>query len=568
MFVMVEKTNRRNFISLLGVGAASAVIFGVGGYLLGSSGREIIERTITQAAATATVTQTRTQTVTAPTTVTTTVMQTVEAKPARLVIAWPFEIVTLNPYRFSRNIPVESPMAAIYDRFLSQGRDLIQLPGVIESWEWGPEKTSLDLRVRQGIKFHDGTPLTAEDVAFSLQTMKTPPNAYAGVWGVISNIEVTGASVVKLTLSRYDPSIIAWLGFLDAFVVPKHVWERVGPDEFGKNPVGSGPYKVKSFKPGILELERFEDYWRGVASIKEVVFKEVLDPRSRAVEVEAGTSDYTLEIDIDDFDRLSKTQGLRAVSQLVTDVAILMIPTYHPETGNINVRLAMHYAIDKESIVKNILKGHGRVVHTTEAPGYRAYLPDFSFPYDPNRASQLLAAAGYSKSNPVKITVATFKGNFPRDYEVMQAVVAMWREVGIEAELEVITIAQHFEMRNTGKMKHAHFYVWSNATGDPVNSVGHSQWPNSPFSTWRGLKAANLTDYSGLMDEATQMLNPVFLEKDEEKRIAAAKQAAKYVVEKGLVIPLYQLAQLHVMKSDIKYDPWPQGWVLPYYMTR
>jgi hypothetical protein len=136
-FVMAEKTNRRNFISLLGVGAASAVIFGVGGYLLGSSGREIVERTITQAAATATVTQTRTQTVTAPTTVTTTVMQTVEAKPARLVIAWPFEIVTLNPYRFSRNIPVESPMAAIYDRFLSQGRDLIQLPSVIESWEWG-----------------------------------------------------------------------------------------------------------------------------------------------------------------------------------------------------------------------------------------------------------------------------------------------------------------------------------------------------------------------------------------------------------------------------------------------
>jgi hypothetical protein len=70
------------------------------------------------------------------------------------------------------------------------------------------------------------------------------------------------------------------------------------------------------------------------------------------------------------------------------------------------------------------------------------------------------------------------------------------------------------------------------------------------------------------MDEATQVLNPVFLEKDEEKRIAAAKQAARYVVEKGLVIPLYQLAQLHVMKSDIKYDPWPQGWVLPYYMTR
>ncbi|MEM0349607.1 MAG: ABC transporter substrate-binding protein [Candidatus Caldarchaeum sp.] len=564
---MADKSTRRNFLSTVGVGVASAVIFGVGGYLLGSSGSRVIERTVTQAAQTATVTRTQTVTQTLPTTVISTVTETAVARPTRLVIAWPFEIVTLNPYRFSRNIPVESPMAAIYDRFLSQTRDLLQVPGVVENWEWGSEKTSLDLRIRQGIKFHDGTELTAEDVAFSLQTMKTPPNAYAGVWGVVSDIQVVNPSLVRLTLSRYDPSIIAWMGFLDAFVVPKHVWERVGPDEFGKNPVGSGPYKVKSYKPGILELERFDDYWRGAAPIREVVFKEVLDPRSRAVEVEAGTSDYTLEVDLSDFQRLSNLEGLRGVSQPVTDVAILMIPTYYPETGDENVRLAMHHAIDKEAIVKNILQGHGRVVHTTEAPGYRAYDPDFRFPYDPEKATELLARSGYSKSNPVRITAATFRGSFPRDYEVMQAIVAMWAEVGIEAELEVITIAQHFEMRNTGQMKHAHFYVWSNATGDPINSVGHSQWPNSPFSTWRGLKAASLTDYSGLMNQATEVLNPVFLEKDEERRIAAARQAARWVVEKGLVIPLYQLAQLHIMKKEVNYDPWPQGWVLPYYMS-
>ncbi|MCS6769505.1 MAG: ABC transporter substrate-binding protein, partial [Candidatus Caldarchaeum sp.] len=514
---MSDKTTRRGFLSTLGVGAASAVVFGVGGYLLGSSGSQQAVRTVTQTLGGATATVTRTQTVSLPTTVVTTVRETVAPRPTRLVIAWPFEMVTLNPYRFSRNIPSESHMAAIYDRFLSQGRDLIQLPGVVESWEWGAEKTSLDLRVRQGIKFHDGTALTAEDVAFSLQTMKTPPNAYAGVWGVISNIQVVNPSLVRLTLSRYDPSIISWMGFLDAFVVPKHVWERLGPDEYSKRPVASGPYKVKSFRPGILELERFDDYWRGPAQIREVVFKEVLDPRSRAVEVEAGTSDYTLELDIADFQRLSQLPALRAVSQLVTDVAILMIPTYYPETGNENVRLAMNYAIDKQAIVNNVLNGHGRVVHTTEAPGYRAHDPNFTFAYDKNKAIDLLARAGYSKSNPVKITVATFRGTFPRDYEVMQAIVAMWAEVGIQAELEVITLAQHFEMRNTGKMKHAHFYVWSNATGDPVNSVGYSQWPNSPFSTWRGLRAANLTDHSGLMAQATEVLNPVFLEKDEEK---------------------------------------------------
>ena len=487
--------------------------------------------------------------------------------PSKVVIAWPTEITTLHPYKLHRNMLAESPMAAIYDRFLVQDRDLNYHPGILEKVEWGPDKMSLIMKVRKGVTFHDGTGLTAEDVAFSFELMKSPGNAYAGVWKKMETIEVKGDYDIEVSLSKFDPSITAWLGFLDAFVVPKHYWEKVGEEEFSKNPMGSGPYKVKKYGNGVLELEAHEDYWMGPPQIKEVVFKEVLDPKSRAAEVESLTSDFTVQIDISDFSRLDSIPALKGIRSYVTDVAMLFVAPYYEELADKNVRLALHYAIDKDSIVKNVLLGFGRPVSTTEAPGYKAYDPNYKFPYDPEKAKSLLESAGYSESNPLKITVMTTKGFVARDYEVIQAIAGMWRKVGIKADIETITLAQFFEFRNSGKLAHLAFYVWSNATGDPINSIGYSQWPNSPFSAWRGLKAAGLTDYTGLMDEATEKLTPIFTEKDDATRFEKAKEAAKWVVENGLVIPLYQLAQPIIMRKELKYEPWPQGFILPYYMS-
>ncbi len=488
-------------------------------------------------------------------------------KPSKVVIAWPTEITTLHPYKVHRNMLAESPVNAILDRFLTQDRNLEYQPGILEEVKWSADRLSLTMKVRKGVVFQDGTGLTAEDVVFSFERMKDPGNAYAGVWKKMEVIEATGNYEVSVKLSKFDPSFTAWLGFLDAFVVSKDYWEKVGEDEFSKKPMGSGPYKVKSYGNGVLELEAHEDYWMGPPPIKEVVFKEVLDPKSRAAEVESLTSDFTLQIDISDFDRLNSLPALKGVRSYVTDVAMLFVAPYYEEFSDKNVRLALHYAIDKESIVKNVLLGFGRPLSTTEAPGYKAYDPGYKFPYDPDKAKSLLESAGYSESNPLKIRVMTTKGFVARDYEVIQAIAGMWRNIGVQADIETITLAQFFEFRNSGKLAHLAFYVWSNATGDPINSIGYSQWPNSPFSAWRGLKSAGLKDYTGLMDAAVNEITPVFTEKDDNTRFEKAKEAAKWVVENGLVIPLYQLAQPIIMRKEMSYEPWPQGYILPYYMS-
>ncbi len=486
------------------------------------------------------------------------------AKRDTIVIAWTPEIGSLHPYKFNRNIPQESPQGAIFDHYIDQDRSLNYIPGVVEAWEQKPEGPSLDLRVRRNVKFHDGTTVSADDVAFGLEMAKRDGMAYAGVWRNIKAINKKDDYNLTLDLERYDPSFTVWLGFLDALLVSKAAWQSIGEDEYVKKPIASGPYKVKTYVGTTLELEAFEDYWKGPPPVKHVVFKEVLDPKSRAAEIEAGTSDFTLQVDLSDFPRLSGLPNLKGAQPTTTDVAQLFVAPYFEPFKDERVRLALHHSIDKEAIVRDVLLGFGQVLHTTEAPSYKAYDPNFKFPYDPQKAKDLLAAAGYSDSNPLKITFHATRGFVTRDFEISQAIVEMFRKVGVQTDLQTITVAQFFDFRSvSGGLAALAFYVWSNATADPINSLGFSQWPNSPFSAWSGLKRNNKTDYTGLMQQATDTITPVFTERDEAKRIETAKKAAQWVVERGLVMPLFQGAQPLVLNRKLDYSPYPQGWIRP-----
>ena len=149
-----------------------------------------------------------------------------------------------------------------------------------------------------------------------------------------------------------------------------------------------------------------------------------------------------------------------------------------------NVRLAMCHAVDKETIIKRLLRGYGTAISTLEAPGYAAFDPTIKVSYDAALAKKMLAASGYSKEKPVKFTIQTTRGYKPKDYEMIQAIVGMWRNVGIDANIEIYEIAKHFELRMSHKLAPAAFYNWGNAIGDPTTSTGFAMWSKSPHSAW------------------------------------------------------------------------------------
>jgi peptide/nickel transport system substrate-binding protein len=448
---------------------------------------------------------------------------------------------------------------AVFDRFLQQDRQLRYHPQLVEAWQWGPDKMTIDLRIRQGVKFHDGTDLTAEDVAFSMDRLKKE-SIYKAVYAKVRDFEVRDKASLHLVFERFEPSFPRWMGFLASFVVPKAYFTRVGAEEFARKPIGSGPYRVVAFTPGsTLVLEAFDRYWKGAPPIKRAVFKMVTDPTARVAEILSGQADITSEVPVEEFGRLAGSPGLKGERQPVADMATLYVsPRFEPFQKE-EVRLAVHHAIDKKTLVEKVLLGFGNPMATTEGPLYDAYDPAVTFAYDPARARQLLQKAGYSPASPLKLTAMTTRGVRAKDFEVMTAITQMWKDVGIEAELEVITIPQWFQYRSnrTGQGKGIaplSLYFWSNASGDPINSVGFQLNAKGPFRVWES-------------DDLVPLIDPVFEEKDEAKRVTAAKRAARYAMEKGYIIPLYQVVQPLIMKKELNYQGFPTGVLVPQEMS-
>ena len=482
-----------------------------------------------------------------------------------VTIAFPETVTSMDPLIAPRNSPREAMYEAVFDRYLQPDRQGKYQPHVVEAWSWGPDKMTMDLKIRQGVKFHDGSDLTAEDVAFSMDRIREG-SIYKAVYGKVKEFQVTDKANLHLVFDKFEPSFPRWLGFLAAFVLPKAYITKLGADdtaraeEFSRKPIGSGPYKVVTFTPAsTLVLEAFDGYWKGAPPIRRAVFKMVTDPTARVAEILSGSADITSEVPVEEFARLSGQAGLKGEKQPVADMATLYVsPRFEPFQRE-EVRLAVHHAIDKKTIVEKILLGFGVPMATTEGPLYDAYDPGVTFAYDSGKARALLQTAGYSPGHPLRLTVMTTKGVRAKDYEVMTAIIQMWKDVGIEAEPEVITIPQWFQYRSnrTGPGKGIaplSLYFWSNSSGDPINSVGFQLNAKGPFRVWES-------------PDLPPVIDPVFEEKDEPKRIAAAKKAARYAVEKGYIVPLFQVVQPIVMKRDLHYQGFPTGVLVPQEMT-
>jgi len=275
----------------------------------------------------------------------------------------------------------------------------------------------------------------------------------------------------------------------------------------------------------------------------------VPDATSRVAEIESGSSDVTLEVPYEEYDRLKGKAGLKGEVTPISDIGMIFI-TNGGVMDDKNVRLAMCHAVDKEAIVKRLLRGYGVPIATLEAPEYAAFDPSIKVAYDPALAAKLLAASGYSKEKPVKFTIQTTRGFKPKDYETVQAIVGMWRNVGIEANIEIYEIAKHFELRMTHKLAPAAFYNWGNAIGDPTTSTGFAMFSKSPHSAWHS-------------DDLDAKIGPLWGEKDEAKRIQGWKDVDRYIAEQGYILPLLQYAQPILYKSDLKVIPNISGALQP-----
>jgi len=449
------------------------------------------------------------------------------------------------------NPTIQAIYRSVFDQYIGQKPDLAFEPGLITAWGWNDDKSKLWMDVRKDVKWHDGSPLTPEDIVWSLERAgkKDGTNPVQFIWSTAGNYKIEGNRITGDVL-RYEPTFFMWMAFLTGYVMPKAYYEKAGAEGFEKKPIGTGPYMVDEYSGNaFLRLKANPNYWGGQPAFETVIFKFVPDATTRVAEIESGSSDVTLEVPYEEFNRLKSVKGLAGVAKPISDIGMIFI-TNKDVMLDKNVRLAAIYAIDKKAIVDRLLLGYGVPIDTLEAPEYAAYDPSIKTPYDPTKATELLAASGFSPQKPAKFTIQTTRGFKPKDYEMIQAIVGMWRKVGIEAEIEVYEIAKHFELRTTHKLAPAAFYNWGNAIGDPTTSTGFAMFGPSPHSAWKS-------------DDLDAKIGPLWGEKDEKKRIEGWKAVDKYIAEQGYVIPLLQYVQPVVYKADLKVIPNVSGALQP-----
>jgi peptide/nickel transport system substrate-binding protein len=480
-----------------------------------------------------------------------------QAAARTLTIAYNVNLPSFDPTvgASAVNPTIQSIYQSIFDPYIGQAADLSFKPGLLTKWGWNEDRSKVTMELRQGAIWHDGSPVTPEDVVWSLTRAADPKsgNPIQFVWAKINNYKIDGHTITA-DVVEFEPVLFKWMASLTGYVLPKVYYEKVGAEGFEKSPIGSGPYKVDAFeRNAFLRLKAHPGYWGPKPAFDTVVFKFVTDPTSRVAEIESGGSDVTFEIPYEEFDRLESKPGLVGQTRPVSDIGMIFLTDIDPMLDR-NVRLAANHAIDKKAIVDKLLHGYGVPIATLEAPGYAAFDPAIKDVYDPELAKSLLAKSGYSPQMPVKFTMQTTRGFKPKDYEMVQAIAGMWRKVGIEANIEVYEIAQHYELRARHALAPAAFYNWGNAIGDPTTSTGFAMFAPSPHSAWKG-------------KDLVERIGPLWGEKDEAKRIAGWKAVNKYIADEGEVIPLLQYVQPIIHKKTVKVVPQANGMILPQLIT-
>ena len=475
-----------------------------------------------------------------------------------LVIAYNVNLPSWDPTvgPSAVNPTIQGIYQSVFDLFIPQNPDLSFGSGILTGYGWNEDKTKIWMDVREGVTWHNGDPLTPGDVAWSLERAGNPEtgNPIQFIWGKIGNYAIDGNRVTADVLA-YEPTIFKWMSFLTGYILPKNYYESVGADGFEAAPVGTGPYMVEKFeRNAFVRLKANENYWGGAPEFKSVTIKFVTDAASRVAEVESGNAHVTLEMPYEEFDRLKEKSGIMGTAAPVSDIGMIFINDVDV-MKDANVRMAMAHAIDKQLIIDRLLSGYGVAIDTLQTPDYSAYDASIKVAYDPEKAKELLAASGFGPDNPVKFTIQTTRGFKPKDYEIIQAIVGLWRRVGIEAEIEVYEIAKHYELRAADTLAPAAFYNWGNSIGDPTTSTGFAMFGPSPHSVWDG-------------EDLMQKILPLWGEADEAKRIDGWKEVDRFIAANALVIPLLQYVQPILHSEQVKVVPHASGALLPHLMTR
>ena len=465
------------------------------------------------------------------------------APQGKVVIAQGVDPTTLDTQN-QQETPASVVATHIFDTLVERDQNLKIVPALASELPKLVAPTVWEVKLRKGVKFHNGEEFTAESVKFSLERVKTGMRSSSN-FRPIDNVEVVDPHTVKVHTTKPWPTFVSIMTFRQASMYPPKAYAGKDSAFISKNPIGTGPYKfVRWSKDEEIVLEANEQYWRGAPKIKTVVFRPIPDDAVRVAALQNGEVDVAVNIPphlaniIAGHPKifLSTAPSIRTLQLMFVtheyDAQHKLVGPYKGVTADKRVRQAIAYALDVDEIIKGVLDGKAMRTATLLTPLHFGYDPSLKpIKQDPGKVKQLLTEAGYPSG--LEITLNGPQGRYVRDKEVAEAVAGQLTKAGIKTQLKTYEFVNYL---NNLVYVHKPGPVWLIGWGTPTVDAETVYGPL--FRTGSNLGNYHNADFDGMVDQAqTQM--------DEKQRLALYHRINKLWIDDMPAVPLYQQLDLY-----------------------
>lgn len=470
-----------------------------------------------------------------------------------VVLGMPADPRTLDPQLTGQNIDWNVCLH-IFDTFIGRDADGKPVPALAESWE--PVDLANNVwrfHLRKGVKFHNGEPWNAEVAKWNFERARTEPESQMKRFAAEAK-QVTIVDEYTLDIALTEPISLALNQFVQFQMVPKQYIEQVGKEQFGLKPVGTGPYKlVEWVKDDHITLEANEEYWGGAPQIKHAIIKPVPEPATRVAGLISGDLDVIRGVSVFDVEKIEQSGVAKVISRPGPRMWHIKLDTFREKDSpglppgknpftDVRVRKAMYHAINAEELIQKVMKGYAIPASQLVAPFIWGHNPDVKrLPYDPDRARELLAEAGWPNGFTVRFDV-------PQGWDLVGEAIANYLgNVGIKVELNVLPNSVLLQKEENYEVS----MVWGGWGSTMINTAAeglvHSVDPK------KGYGRANYGRYGN--PELDRLIEEARVISDPGEQLKAYQEIARVLMEDVGIIPVLHETILAGARKGFEVTP-------------
>jgi peptide/nickel transport system substrate-binding protein len=445
----------------------------------------------------------------------------------------------------------------MYDSLLHKNIKLEYEPSLATEWKTLDE-TTWEFKLRQGVKFHNGDPFSAEDVKFSFDRVLDPNTKspqYGNIRG-IKEVKIIDPHTVHLITDKPFPLLLERVVFFP--IIPKQHFDKVGAQAFAESaPVGTGPYTFVEWKRDqYLKMERFNEHWRGPAPIKNLIIRVIPETSTQVAELKTGGVDIVRNLAPDLIPDLKAHSNTYVSTAPILRTHYVMLDMREPPFNKKEARQAANYAIDRQAIVDKLMGGLGKIVATVVNPMAFGYDPKVeAYNYDPKKAKELLKQAGFPNGTDITLHLGA-SAAFNR--QLAEAMTEMLTEVGLRTNLKIWDPGPAYNkfFQGEGKATNGFIGSWGYYSTFDADAILHPLYHTEPGG-WVGKWYTRVPGLDELIDAGRSTV-------DKGKRLATYAKIQHLIKEEAPSVFLFHQHDMLGINKRVEYAARGDEWIWLY----